>query len=80
MPWIPVTLRLPPEDGMQLDRFERRPHAGARVKIAVLHLPHIANFDDFDPLSQEPHVELVLVKPGDRVSFIPFSEFGIAAR
>jgi adenosylcobyric acid synthase len=65
VPWIPATLRLPPEDGMQLDRFERGPRTGARVKIAVLHLPHIANFDDFDPLSQEPQVELVLVKPGE---------------
>lgn len=65
VPWIAATLRLPPEDGMQLDRFERRPGADARVKIAILHLPHIANFDDFDPLSQEPQVELVLVKPGE---------------
>ncbi len=65
VPWIPATRRLPPEDGMQLDRFERRARADARVKIAVLHLPHIANFDDFDPLSQEPEVELVLVKPGE---------------
>ena len=65
VPWMPATLRLPPEDGMQLNRFEGRPRADARVKIAVLHLPHIANFDDFDPLSQEPEVELVLVKPGE---------------
>ena len=65
VPWMPATLRLPPEDGMQLDRFEGRPRAGAGVKIAVLHLPHIANFDDFDPLSQEPEVDLVLVKPGE---------------
>src|SRR4051794_5328921 len=39
VPWIPATLRLPPEDGMQLDRFAGPPRAGARVKIAVLHLP-----------------------------------------
>ncbi len=65
VPWMPETLRLPPEDGMQLERFASAPHAGARVKIAVLHLPHIANFDDFDPLIQEPQVQLVLVKPGE---------------
>ena len=34
------------------------------IKIAVPLLPHIANFDDLDPLSAEPAVELVLVRPG----------------
>jgi adenosylcobyric acid synthase len=65
VPWMPATLRLPAEDAMQLERFAQGPRADARVKIAVLHLPHIANFDDFDPFSQEPQVELVLVKPGE---------------
>jgi adenosylcobyric acid synthase len=36
-----------------------------RVKIAVPLLPHIANFDDLDPLKAEPQVELVLVRPGN---------------
>ena len=35
-----------------------------RVRIAVPLLPRIANFDDLDPLSAEPAVELVLVRPG----------------
>ena len=34
------------------------------MTIAVLLLPHIANFDDFDPLGQEPAVDLVYVRPG----------------
>jgi len=34
------------------------------IKIAVPLLPRIANFDDLDPLSAEPAVELVLVRPG----------------
>jgi adenosylcobyric acid synthase len=33
----------------------------------VLVLPHIANFDDLDPLDAEPAVDLVRVKPGDAV-------------
>jgi len=35
-----------------------------QIKIAVPRLPRIANFDDLDPLSAEPAVELVLVRPG----------------
>jgi len=44
----------------------RNPEAGEgqRVKIAVPVLPHIANFDDLDPLRAEPGAELVLVRPG----------------
>jgi adenosylcobyric acid synthase len=34
------------------------------VKIAVPLLPHIANFDDLDPLRAEPRVELVFVRSG----------------
>jgi adenosylcobyric acid synthase len=37
---------------------------GGRVKIAVPLLPHIANFDDLDPLRAEACVELVMVPPG----------------
>src|SRR3989304_721098 len=36
----------------------------ARLKIAVPILPHIANFDDLDPLDAEPTVEIVRVRPG----------------
>jgi len=35
-----------------------------RVRIAVPILPHIANFDDLDPLDAEPAVDLVRVRPG----------------
>ena len=38
--------------------------ANARVRIAIPHLPHIANFDDFDPLRFEPEVQLEFVAPG----------------
>jgi adenosylcobyric acid synthase len=37
----------------------------SRLKIAVPLLPHIANFDDLDPLRAEPGVELVFLRPGE---------------
>ncbi len=39
--------------------------AGGRVRVAVLVLPWIANFDDLDPLAAEPGVELVVLRAGD---------------
>src|SRR3546814_16590527 len=34
------------------------------VEIAVPMLSRIANFDDFDPLAQEPSVRLTMIPPG----------------
>jgi adenosylcobyric acid synthase len=39
-------------------------NAATSLRVAVPVLPHIANFDDLDPLSLEPGVELVMVQPG----------------
>jgi adenosylcobyric acid synthase len=49
---------------MQLEGGSASPSSGSRVKIAVPQLSRIANFDDFDPLREEPDVELVFVSPG----------------
>ena len=64
VPWLPAALRLPAEDAVPLERCSRSASGSDRVTIAVLLLPHIANFDDFDPLQQEPTVDLVYVRPG----------------
>jgi adenosylcobyric acid synthase len=37
---------------------------GGCLTIAVPVLPHIANFDDLDPLALEPNVRLLLLRPG----------------
>ena len=33
----------------------------------VLAYPHISNFDDLDPLSLEPEVDLKFLKPGEAI-------------
>jgi adenosylcobyric acid synthase len=69
--WVPLGLvpffsdasLLPAEDALALERASpAKPNA--RIRIAVPILPHIANFDDLDPLEAEPAVELVKVRPG----------------
>jgi adenosylcobyric acid synthase len=63
VPFFADASRLPAEDAMALARHEA-PGDG-RVMIAVPLLPHIANFDDLDPLKSEPEVRLVFVRRGE---------------
>jgi adenosylcobyric acid synthase len=63
VPFFPEARLLPPEDALALDRAAvAKP--GARIRIAVPVLPHIANFDDLDPLEAEPAIDLVKIRPG----------------
>ncbi len=60
VPFLP-TLDLPEEDAATLDdRPSARRHRRC-LDIAVIRLPHIANFDDFDPLRAEPGVRVRFV-------------------
>ena len=63
VPFFPEARLLPAEDALALDGA-RPAKPDARLKIAVPVLPHIANFDDLDPLDAEPTVEIVRVRPG----------------
>ena len=63
IPFFPDARLLPPEDALALD-LPRPAKRHARIRIAVPILPHIANFDDLDPLEAEPAVDLVRVRPG----------------
>src|SRR6202163_3307305 len=63
VPFFPDARLLPAEDALALDRAPvRKPNP--RLRIAVPILPHIANFDDLDPLDAEPAVDLVRVRSG----------------
>jgi adenosylcobyric acid synthase len=72
--WAPLGLvphfrdahRLPAEDvfGLEASPARAPDSGGRRVRVVVPVLPHIANFDDLDPLRLEPGVELVLLRNG----------------
>ena len=63
IPHFAAAQKLPAEDAMALERAGPPRHGG--VTIAVPRLARIANFDEFDPLSLEPNVDLVMVAPGE---------------
>ncbi len=69
VPFLPEAGLLPREDSLDLAPSRAGAKDG-RFRIAVPLLPHIANFDDLDPLAAEPRVELLTLDlatplPGD---------------
>jgi adenosylcobyric acid synthase len=69
VPFFDAARRLPAEDALGLGAgMQDRATGTARTqRIAVLAYPRIANFDDFDPLRQEPGVELLFVRSGETI-------------
>jgi adenosylcobyric acid synthase len=62
LPWVPAVAQLPAEDAVVLERG--RSAGGGKRLVACPILPRIANFDDLDPLRQEPGVDLAMIPPG----------------
>ncbi len=60
LPWFPHAWKLPAEDAVSL----AAPVREAGFHIVCLTLSRIANFDDLDPLKQEPDVRLTMLGPG----------------
>ena len=52
------------EDGVAVDRLLFAEKTG-KIDAAILYLPHISNFTDFDPLEREPGVNLKYVGNGE---------------
>ncbi|HEY0145725.1 MAG TPA: cobyric acid synthase [Methylovirgula sp.] len=63
IPYFVDAALLPAEDSVPRQRFmpsdESRP-----LKIVTPVLPHIANFDDLDPLAAEPNVNFMMIRHG----------------
>lgn len=61
LPWFPEAWRLPAEDALDI----AAPARATGLHIVCLRLSRIANFDDLDPLAQEPGVRLTMLGAGE---------------
>ncbi len=64
LPYL-MNLRLPEEDSVALERRVAKESPLKAIDVAVIRLPHISNFDDFDPFDQEDAVSLRYVSDPD---------------
>ncbi len=62
-PWFPEAWRLPAEDALDV----HAPTRGDGLHIVCLCLSRMANFDDLDPLAQEPGVRLTMLRRGQPI-------------
>lgn len=57
-------IKIPEEDSVVIETINTSYQDKAKLDIAVINLPHIANFTDFDALADEIDVKLRFVKKG----------------
>lgn len=63
MPWLEIDLE--DEDGVALQKGKYLSTAAREVDIAVVQLPHISNFTDFNALAAQPDVRVRYVRHAD---------------
>lgn len=86
VPWL-TDLGIAEEDAVALERPAHGSKAPdvADVRIAVVHLPHVANFDDFDALARESGVAVTFIQDpaglqGTAAVILPGTKHTLAAR
>lgn len=62
LPWFGNAWRLPAEDVLDISSGPKRDKNS--LKIAVPRLNRISNFDDLDPLVNEPRITVEIIQPG----------------
>ncbi|SMX28336.1 Cobyric acid synthase [Pelagimonas phthalicica] len=63
LPFFADAYKLPAEDALDLPKRAK----GQGLRVVCLRLSRIANFDDLDPLAQEPDVDLTMLSPGEAI-------------
>ncbi|SHJ72141.1 adenosylcobyric acid synthase (glutamine-hydrolysing) [Shimia gijangensis] len=63
LPYFPEAWRLPAEDALDISDAK----GTGVLKVVCLGLSRIANFDDLDPLAQEPDVSLTMLRAGQPI-------------
>jgi adenosylcobyric acid synthase len=70
IPWFAAAAKLPPEDGVALANrasLQSFDQAMRCLKVCVLTYPRIANYDDIDPLLNDPAVDVDFLHPGTAI-------------
>jgi adenosylcobyric acid synthase len=67
IPWMEHLF--PAEDSLDLLEKHSRKKPDSEINIAVIRLPRIANFTDFDPLEAEPSVTVKYLMPTDSLGY-----------
>ncbi|HEX9076940.1 MAG TPA: cobyric acid synthase [Anaerolineae bacterium] len=70
MPFV-YDLRIADEDSAMLDEMPRTDRTGAMLEIGVIRLPHMSNFDDFDPLRAEADAAVRFVERVEELQLPP---------
>lgn len=63
LPWFENCNKFPAEDSYDIN-FEKKTSA---FKVVCLQLSKISNFDDLDPLAQEPEISVEMLKAGNSI-------------
>lgn len=61
LPWFDAAWKLPAEDALDI----ATPKRSGGLHVVCLKLSRISNFDDLDPLAQEPGVRVTMLRPGE---------------